>query len=124
MNKQEVDNFISLSSRIESLHQELGILSKKSPNDALNKFKLNVVNSILQEANDLLAEKPPLKGFGQFSEDDLPTNSDVVFILGLYRKALEKIRSDNIVLDYSEKFWYWEIDGRQSSTRTNPPIVM
>ena len=124
MKKKEVDAFISLHSRIESLYQEIGILSKKNPNDGLNVFKLKVVNSILDEANIILADKLPLKDFKQFSEDEIPTNSDVVFILGLYIKSLEKIRSDNISIDYSEKYWYWDVEDGRRGVRTNPPNVM
>lgn len=124
MKKSEVDNFISLSSRIESLHEEMGLLSRKSPNDPLNEFKLSAINSILNEANKLLIERPPLKDFLQFSDDKLPTNSDVVFILGLYRKSLEKIRSENISINYDGSTWYWDLDGGGTGQRTNPPVVM
>jgi hypothetical protein len=124
MKKAEVHSFISLLARVESLHEEIGILSRKNPNDPINKFKLSAFNSILAEANAQLKDKLPLKDFDLFSEDELPTNSDVVFILGLYRKALEKVRSENISIDYSGKNWYWDVDDGKTSIRTNPPNVM
>lgn len=124
MKKAEVESFLSLASRIEALHIELSALSKKNPNDGLNKFKLNVVNSVIQEANLLLGEGIPLKDFEQFAEDDIPTTSDAVFILALYRKALEKLRSSNIVSDYGEKNWHWQVEDSNSSMKTNPPTVL
>jgi|SRR3990167_7668862 predicted nuclease with TOPRIM domain len=123
MNKKQVNSFIYLSARIESLYNELTLLSRKNPNDAINEFKIELINSILEEANIITGDKPPVKGFSKFNNDKIPSNSDAVFILGIYRKALEKIRSDNIKLDFSGK-WRWDIDGLGNGPTTNPPTVI
>ncbi|MHA8061418.1 hypothetical protein PQG22_09095 [Aquirufa beregesia] len=47
MTKQEVDTFEKVQSQLDGLHSEISALSKKSQNDALNKFKLKFVNQIL-----------------------------------------------------------------------------
>ena len=54
MNKEEVDTFEKVQAQIDGLHTEISALSKKSQNDALNKFKLKFVNQILVEDNVLL----------------------------------------------------------------------
>ena len=64
MKREEVNTFEKLQAQLEGLHTEISSLSKKSQNDALNKFKLKFVNQILSEANLLLGEK--YKPFNDF----------------------------------------------------------
>lgn len=74
MTQQEVDTFEKVQSQLEGLHTEISSLSKKSQNDALNKFKLKFVNQILTGANKLLGDKyRPFPDFNLFDEVDLPT---------------------------------------------------
>lgn len=71
------------------LRNDMAELSKKKPDDAVNKFKLVVINEVLAEANNLLGEKKlPIKSFRAFDVESLPTNSDVMLILTQYVRAL------------------------------------
>lgn len=120
MEEDEIFKFEKIQGQIEGIYKEIGLLSKKSPNDAVNKFKLKFINQMLEEANSLLSgDYKPLEGFDTFDEDELPTNSDVTMIFEQYLNCLEKLRSDNIVLDFST--WYWLIDGEQSEIKTFAP---
>ncbi|MEI9476589.1 MAG: hypothetical protein WCO26_08445 [Deltaproteobacteria bacterium] len=56
MKKNDIDRFEKTLTQLEALHSEVSVLSKKSPNDGLNEFKLGLVNSVLQEANSLLGD--------------------------------------------------------------------
>lgn len=56
MNRKDVDEFEKLSVQLQSIYDELSILSKKSPNDAVNKFKLNFINKLLNNSNELLSQ--------------------------------------------------------------------
>lgn len=69
---------------LATLTFEFRRLSEKKPNDAVNEFKLNIVNNVLAEANKELG-KSPINGFTQFDTDTMPTNSDVLFVLALYQ---------------------------------------
>ena len=69
---------------LATLTYEFRRLSEKKPNDAVNEFKLNIVNNVLAEANKELG-KSPIQGFTQFDRDTMPTNSDVLFVLALYQ---------------------------------------
>lgn len=69
---------------LATLTFEFRRLSEKKPNDAVNEFKLNIVNNVLAEANKELGESP-INGFTQFDTDTMPTNSDVLFVLALYQ---------------------------------------
>ena len=123
MNTQQVEIFLKLQPQLESAYKEIGLLSKKKPTDALNKFKLKFVNSILSRANEVLGKKyqPFFEEFELFDEDDMPNNGDVVFILSHYLTSLEKLRCDNI--GYSDFSWYWVINGKVSDKETDSPTI-
>ena len=54
MNVKDVDKFEKLWSQLSGTYEEITLLSKKSPNDALNKFKLKFVNKLIAQSNDFL----------------------------------------------------------------------
>jgi hypothetical protein len=120
MIKQEVDNFEKLQAQLEGLHNEISALSKKSQNDALNKFKLKFVNKIISDSNELLGnDYKPFSDFDTFDENDLPSNSDAAMMLTQYLSCFEKLRADNVKQDLGR--WYWIIDGKQSDIKTVMP---
>jgi hypothetical protein len=118
----DVNLFEKIHVQMQALHDEVGVLSKKSPNDAINKFKLKLINGLLQETNSLLkGDYIPLVGFEMFSEDDIPTNSDVVIVLAQYLNCLEKLRADNIRQSDFDVSWFWIVNNKISDIRTAPP---
>lgn len=122
MTKNEVNKFEKVQAQMAGIYNEVGILSKKSPNDAVSKFKLKFINQLLAEANELLKnEYKPFEGFEIFDVDDLPTNSDVTMMFEQYINCLEKLRNDNIVFSTSSYEWYWAVDGKMSNIRTTKP---
>ncbi len=122
MDKNQIDNFEKTQGQLEALHNEILALSKKSPNDAINKFKLKFINQVLVEADSILTKKyQPFSDFKKFEEDDLPTNSDVTLILHQYLNCFEKLRADNINKDSYEDIWYWIMNNKSSNIRTGPP---
>ena len=126
MNKQQVETFLKLQPQLKSAYDEIALLSKKKPTDSLNTFKLKFINSILSRANEILEDKyiPFPDEFTLFNEDDMPNNSDVVFILSHYLTALEKLRCDNIEKenDFPHN-WFWVIDDEISEQETNRPTI-
>lgn len=120
MTDDQIDEFEKVQTQTLSLHREIGTLTKKSQNDAINKFKLKFVDKTIAEANQLLGDKyRPYSDFDQFNDDELPSTSDVTMILGQYLNCLEKLRSDNIVQKSS--WWYWKPETGEPSLRTAPP---
>ena len=119
MKRSEIDEFEKLASQLDSLHSEMSVLSKKSPNDAVNPFKIKLINSTLDHCNGFLGEKyRPFADFDSFNVDDLPSNSDVTFILSQYIGCAEKLRADNIKDEFG--IWYWIVkDG--GLIKTAPP---
>lgn len=128
MKTEEISKFEKVQSQLDGLLIEVTNLGKKSPNDAVNKFKLKFINEIMGEANQLLGKKyKPLSSFEKFDDDDLPSNSDVSFILLQYLSCFENLRADNITrekkFDGTKYFyeWYWLVDKKASAIKTAPP---
>jgi len=95
----DVESFEKLESQIHSSRREIAELSRKKPNDAINKFKLGHLNALLAKSNEFLVDDVPLEGFTIFDEDQLPTNSDAVFVLAQYTDALHRFRTKNSIFD-------------------------
>ena len=107
---KEVELFDKVTPQLEGFCHELRELTKKKPDGGINKFKLQIINEKLDEANLLLTRNfKPFKDFSRFDQDNLPTNSDVVLILSQYLECLETWRSAHVIkVDYS---WYWNTPG-------------
>jgi hypothetical protein len=123
MKKKDIDQFEILQGQLQSFYEEMNTLAKKSPNDALNKFKLGLVNSVLQKTNTFLGKtRKPFIDFENFDEAAIPTTSDVLVMISQYLRAFEKLRTENIYIDLGN--WYWSIDedpAHKTKMRTNRP---
>lgn len=124
MNRSAVDLFEKLVVQLDGLHQEISVMAKKSPNDAVNVFKLRLINAIISDCNALFGEKyRPFSDFEMFSSDDVPSNSDVSFVVAQYIECAEKFRSDNVVM--RSGWWYWDVESKEldddDKIRTSAP---
>lgn len=125
MKDKDIDVFEKTINQLEGLHIEISILSKKFQNDALNIFKLKLVNQVLLESNQIIGkEYKPFSDFEKFNEEDLPSNSDVALVLSQYLNCMESFREKNIFskVKYSKgkidkTYWYWADTERE----TYPP---
>ncbi len=124
MTEEQIHNFEKVQAQLDGLHIEISVLSKKSQNDALNKFKLKFVNQTLKEANLILTDKyKPFEDFEKFDDEDLPTNSDVNLILGQYLNCMEKLRTDNIERTGINK-WVWTSNSKATQIITSQPLKL
>jgi hypothetical protein len=117
--KDDVWEFEKLEQQLHSFLEEISELSKKKPNDGLNKFKLKFINLTLDGLNKLLAEHRPFAEFETFNVDDLPTNSDVVVILAQYAAATYNFRRDHTAEENYK--WHWILRGKCSELITERP---
>jgi hypothetical protein len=119
--KEDVENLEKLIEQLQGLHVEITQLVKKSPNDALNLFKLRLVNNVLTRANGILmGEYRPFDDFSQFEEDSLPTNSDVTMILAQYMGQAERYRSHHITWHLAE--WRMCSTVHQAAFKVGPQL--
>lgn len=116
MDRDGIDTFEKLKGQLDGLQQEISVLAKKSPNDALNAFKMRFVNATIGQCNAFFGA--PFDDFTEFSADDLPSNSDVTFILAQYIERAEKYRADNIERLAGQ--WYWRTDDNDKIRTAEP----
>ncbi len=127
MTEVQIAEFEVLQGQLEALHKEMTALSKKSTSDPLNQFKLKLVNKLLLRANKLFdASKQPVEEFSQFEDEMLPSNSDVLMVVGQYLSAFENVRAENIAQG-NRGHWCWYLTDEKgeiiqlSEIRTAPP---
>ena len=81
-----------------------------------------LINIVLGKANGILGQDyKPFDEFETFSEDDMPSNSDVVLMLSHYLRSTDKLRQNN-----TEPYMgasYWVISGERSGRRAKKPLV-
>jgi hypothetical protein len=114
--KDDIGEFEKLEQQLHSFLAEVSELSKKRPNDPLNKFKLKFINATLSKLNGLLKDDRPFADFKEFDVDDLPTNSDVVVILSQYTAAVHRFRLDNTTEDST-----WIVRGKDTEISAGNP---
>jgi len=119
ISKEQVDELEILMGQLRSIHTELTALSKKSPNDGVNKFKLGFINTVIERCNAFLGDPyRPFKEFATFDLEEVVSNSDATFMVSLYLEAIEKYRSDHIMKEIG--LWYYDMPEGQK-VRTAPP---
>ena len=118
--KEDVELLEKLVGQLQGLYAEIGALSKKSPNDAVNPFKLKLINKVLQTGNEVLGENyKPFEEFDQFDGDDAPSTSDVTMVISQYMEEAERFRSDNV--KQGRGAWYYIVQGELSDIRSGSP---
>lgn len=122
--KEDVERLEKLVGQLQGLYAEVGTLAKKSPNDAVNPFKLKLINRVLEMGNVVLGEKyKPFEDFDRFDPDDAPSTSDVTIVVSQYMEEAERFRSDNVInASVNGSYgWYYVVDGKASEVRSGPP---
>lgn len=118
---EDVDQLEKLMGQLKAIHHEVSQLAKKSPSDAVNKFKLGMVNKTLNFGNTVLGDNyKPIDGFKEFNEDDVPSNSDVTFVVAQYLEEAERYRSDNVIRKPNGVYAY-DLPESEGLVRAAPP---
>jgi hypothetical protein len=99
--------------QLKTFYDEISILSKKTPDGPVNKFKLKLLNDTLKKVTAILgAAHRPFPDFEAFDEVGLPTASDVVLMLSHYIKSMIPFKTAHTYSDDEEgkKYWYTKGD--------------
>lgn len=116
-----VHEFVRLHGQLKSFYDEISLLSKKSPDGAMNKFKLRFINETLKKTTALLGDEyRPFPEFEVFSDDEMPTTSDVGMMLSQYLNSMGRFKNDHIYKGSDFK-WYWRIAGDENIRSDNSP---
>ncbi len=78
---------------LKAMFREFQDLSKKKPDGALNKRKVEIVNRLLHDVLEILEGEFTRAFLDLLDEDDLPQNSDVVLILSQVVAAMEAFQA-------------------------------
>lgn len=81
---KKANEYDALNPLLVAMHKEFQELSRKKPEAALSKSKIEFVNRLLRSLLDLLQDEPQRQFLDLLQEDDLPQNSDVVLVLSQY----------------------------------------
>lgn len=120
--EEEAKKLEKLIGQLQGLHEEMSGLAKKNPSDAVNPFKLKLMNKVLALGNEVLGDEfKPIEGFDQFDPDDVPSTSDTAMVLSQYIQETERYRSNNC--EHDRGFWQYVVNGKPSGIRTAPPSV-
>ena len=90
---EKTEKYINLMPLLNSMFHEFQELSKKKPDGALNKRKVEIVNRLLHDIHEILKGESTSVYLDLLDEDDLPQNSDVVLILGQTVAAMETFKN-------------------------------
>ena len=107
-----IHDFERLRIQLKTFLEEIKVLSKKSPDGPVNKFKLRFLNDVLKKMTAILGDTHrPFPDFEMFDEDDLPTTSDVVLMLSHYADSMGRFFADHTYGDDDDtKLWYTKGD--------------
>lgn len=94
--QEKASKYECLMPLLQAMLNDFAELSKKKPDGALNRRKVQIVNRLLSDVFSILDGEPTRQFLDLLDEDDLPQNSDVALILGQARAAARAFR---------EKYW-------------------
>lgn len=106
--EERVNEYEMLFPMLEVVYDEVKELSKKKQDDVLNKLKVKMINRILEQIKELLADEPTLQFIDLLDDETLPSNSDAVLILAQFRAAMEQFKEKYYRYDQAiaESRWY------------------
>lgn len=87
--KKKADQYEALNPLVRAMHSEFQELSKKKPDGALNKGKVQIANRLLKDILAILEGEPSSGYLDLLDEETLPQNSDVSLMLSQYCAALD-----------------------------------
>ena len=96
-----------------SIYSEMKEFAKKKPDEPLNKFKVKMINRVLEQIKEIIKNEPTNEFLDLLDEDALPSNSDTILIIGQFNAAMKQFR---------EKYNKWDSRFMDDvwSTKENP----
>lgn len=91
---------------LDSMYSEFKELSKKKPDAAVNKSKINIANRLLTKVRTILNDEESIEFLDLLDEDDVPQVSDVTLILSQYVAAMTEFHNKYHGWDGSEHRWF------------------
>ena len=107
LEEDTVREFEIVRGQVQTFYDEVSVLSKKSPDGKVNRFKLGFINGTLRRATALLGDAyRPFADFESFNDEELPSSSDVGMMLSQYLNSMQRYKRDHTFRDPVLK-WLW-----------------
>jgi hypothetical protein len=104
--------FAKTETTLRTFYKEISLISNKKPDSPINKFKLGLLNEVLEKAAFVLGDEfRPFPEFRTFDEKDMPTASDVVLMVSHYLDGLRALEGRYRPHDYWQVIGDAEIGG-------------
>ncbi|NTV26558.1 MAG: hypothetical protein HGB01_10180 [Chlorobiaceae bacterium] len=91
---------------LNSMYSEFKELSKKKPDAAVSKSKINIANRLLTRVRTVLDDEESIDFLDLLDEDDVPQVSDVTLILSQYVAAMESFHEKHHGWDGLVHRWF------------------
>lgn len=91
---------------LQSMYAEFKELSKKKPDAAVSKRKINITNRLLTRVRVVLSDEESIDFLDLLDEDDVPQVSDVTLVLSQYVAAMKEFHKKYHGWDGSEHRWF------------------
>ncbi len=88
--KEKGEKHEMLSPMLDAIYNEVKELSKRKQDDVLNKLKVKMINRILEQIKEIVAEESTAQFIDLLDDETLPSNSDAVLILAQFQAAMKQ----------------------------------
>jgi hypothetical protein len=105
--KKQTAKYDMLSPMLDSAILEMREFSKKKQDGIVNTTKINIINRLLRDLKEVLANEPSTGYLDLLDEESLPQNSDAVLILGQYRAAMNRFHARHFKRSDYGQGGYW-----------------
>lgn len=92
---------------LKSMYLEFKDLSKKKPDAAVSKSKINITNRLLTKVRTVLNDEESIEFLDLLDEDDIPQVSDVTLILSQYEAAMAAFKKKYYSFNNSKYEHQW-----------------
>jgi hypothetical protein len=96
MRQERIDEYRLLEAQLGRAYIEMSNFAKKNPAEKISILKLQLINRILNAIKELLKEEPSTQYLDILNEEDLPSISDTVLIMGQHISALQQFKKKYI----------------------------
>lgn len=93
--QKKINDFETLQPFLESMYVEFKDLSSKKPESAVSKGKISIVNRLLRQLKELLAQERSSAYLDLIDEELVPQMSDVTLMLAQYVTAMNQFKSEH-----------------------------
>ncbi|ROP60225.1 hypothetical protein EDF81_3069 [Enterobacter sp. BIGb0383] len=104
--KEIAETYDNMTPLLSAMYLEFKELSKKKPDAALSKRKIQIVNRLIEKIRVILSTEENIAYLDVLDEDDVPQTSDVVLILSQYVAAMKAFHEKHYGWDGANHKWF------------------